>query len=97
MGHKGSTAGKPWNGPSARPARKYLSSKGGEVESLVESMDFTPDVFFFDVAQAQNVFTLPSEDEMESITNMWTALLPRNRAHFDGFKAYSRKEILKDM
>ena len=52
MGHKGSTAGKPWNGPSARPSRKYLSSKGGEVETLVESMDFTPDVFFFDIAQA---------------------------------------------
>ena len=52
MGHKGSTAGRPWNGPSARPARKYLSSRGGEVESLVETMGFTPDVFFFDVAQA---------------------------------------------
>lgn len=52
MGHKGSTAGKPWNGPSARPCRKYLSSKGGEVDALMESMDFTPDVFFFDVAQA---------------------------------------------
>ena len=52
MGHKGSSAGKPWNGPSARPARKYLSSKGGEVDALVESMGFTPDVFFFDVAQA---------------------------------------------
>ena len=52
MGHKGSTAGKPWMGMSARPCRKYLSSKGGEVDSLVGSMDFTPDVFFFDVAQA---------------------------------------------
>ena len=52
MGHKGSTAGKPWNGPSARPARKYISSKGGEVDALVASMDFTPDVFFFDIAQA---------------------------------------------
>ena len=52
MGHKGSTAGKPWNGPSARPSRKYLSSKGGEVDALMKSMDFTPDVFFFDVAQA---------------------------------------------
>ena len=52
MGHKGSTAGKPWMGMSARPCRKYLSSKGGEVDSLVDSMDFTPDVFFFDVAQA---------------------------------------------
>ena len=35
MGHKGSTAGRPWNGPSARPARKYLSSKDGEVDILV--------------------------------------------------------------
>ena len=52
MGHKGSTAGKTWNGPSARPCRKYLSSKGGEVEALVDSIGFTPDVFFFDVAQA---------------------------------------------
>ena len=47
MGHKGSTAGKPWTGMSARPCRKYLSSKGGEVEALVDKMDFTPDVFFF--------------------------------------------------
>ena len=52
MGHKGSTAGKPWTGMSARPCRKYLSSQNGEVETLVDSMDFTPDVFFFDVAQA---------------------------------------------
>ena len=52
IGYKGSTAGKPWTGMSARPCRKYLSSKGGEVEALVDSMDFTPDVFFFDVAQA---------------------------------------------
>ena len=37
---------------SARPCRKYLSSKGGEVEALVDKMDFTPDVFFFDTAQA---------------------------------------------
>ena len=47
MGHKGSTAGKPWTGMSARPCRKYLSSQNGEVETLVDSMDFTPDVFFF--------------------------------------------------
>ena len=52
MGHKGSTAGRPWNGPSARPARKYLSSKDGEVDTLVETMGFTPDVFFFDAVQA---------------------------------------------
>lgn len=52
MGHKGSTAGRPWNGPSARPARKYLSSQNGEVDALVDSLEFTPDVFFFDIVQA---------------------------------------------
>ena len=52
MGFKGSTAGKPWTGLTARPSRKYLSSQHGEVDALVGSMDFTPDVFFFDVAQA---------------------------------------------
>ena len=52
MGFKGSTAGKPWTGLTARPSRKYLSSQHGEVYALVGSLDFTPDVFFFDVAQA---------------------------------------------
>ena len=52
MGHKGSTAGKPWTGLSARPCRKYLSSKGGEVDALVESLDFITDLFFFDIVQA---------------------------------------------
>ena len=50
--------------------------------------------YLFDVAQASNQFALPSVDMMESITNMWTALLPRTHAHDDGFKEYSRKEIL---
>lgn len=52
MGFKGSTAGKPWTGLTARPSRKYLSSQNGEVDSLVGSLDFTPDVFYFDTAQA---------------------------------------------
>lgn len=49
---KSSTAGKVWSGLSARPSRKYLSSKGEEVDTIVNSLDFTPDVFFFDIAQA---------------------------------------------
>ena len=52
MSFKGSTAGKVWSGLSARPIRKYLSSQHGEVDTLVNSLDFTPDVFFFDIAQA---------------------------------------------
>lgn len=51
--------------------------------------------YCFEVAQATNQFLIPSEDEMESITNMWTALLPRRHAHDDGFRAYSIKEELR--
>ena len=49
---KSSSAGKPWTGPTARPSRKYLSSKGDEVDQLIAKIDFTPDVFFYDIAQA---------------------------------------------
>ena len=49
---KSSTAGKRWSGPSAQPSRKYLSSQHGEVDALVGSLDFTPNVFFFDEAKA---------------------------------------------
>ena len=50
--HKGSSAGHPWTGLSARPSRKPLSSKGGEVDALLEKMDFTPDVLFIDKVEA---------------------------------------------
>lgn len=50
--HKGSSAGKPWTGLQARPSRKYLTTKNGAVQALVDTLDFVPDVFFFDVAQA---------------------------------------------
>ena len=49
---KGSAAGKTWTGPSARPNRKYLSSRNNEVDQLLADMNFTPDVFFYDVTQA---------------------------------------------
>ena len=52
--HKGSSAGKPWNGLQARPSRKYLTTKNGAVQRLADSLDFTPDVFFFDIVQASH-------------------------------------------
>ena len=51
-GYKGSAAGRPWNGLSARPSRRPLSSIGGEVDALLEKMDFTPDVLFIDKVEA---------------------------------------------
>lgn len=52
LGHEGSSGGRPWHGPSARPSRKPLSAQNGEVDELVSKMDFTPDVFFFDEVRA---------------------------------------------
>ena len=52
LAHKGSSGGHPWTGLSARPSRRYLSSQEGEVDALLDKMDFTPDVFFFDIIQA---------------------------------------------
>ena len=49
---KGSSAGGTCAGPTARANRKYLTSKGDEVDRLVDSMNFTPDVFFYDVTGA---------------------------------------------
>ena len=52
LAHKGSSGGHPWTGLSARPSRRPLSSKGGEVDALLERMDFTPDVLFIDKVEA---------------------------------------------
>ena len=52
LAHKGSSGGHPWTGLSARPSRRYISTKKGEVDALMDKMDFTPDVFFFDIVNA---------------------------------------------
>lgn len=49
--HKGSAAGKPWK-VNAHASKKYISSKNGEIDTVLDKMDFTPDVFFFDKDQA---------------------------------------------
>ena len=47
LAHKGSSGGRPWTGLSARPSRRYISTKKGEVDALMDKMDFTPDVVLF--------------------------------------------------
>jgi len=49
---QGSSGGRTWEPPSARPSRRYISAMKGEVDVLLDKMDFTPDVFFFDIVQA---------------------------------------------
>lgn len=47
------------------------------------------------VGQAQSDLIRPSVDEMESITNMWNALVQRVRDHKQGFKTTGTREFMR--
>lgn len=44
--------------------------------------------------QCQSEFNLPSESEMQSISNMWCTLLQKNNKFYEGFKGLGDKQIL---
>jgi hypothetical protein len=46
-------------------------------------------------AELNSEFTIPSVDEMESITSMWNTLIPRVREHRNGFRNLGTKEYIK--
>lgn len=50
--------------------------------------------YAFYVGQAQNSLIKPNIDQMESLKNMWTTLIPRMRKHHDTFKTINAPEIL---
>lgn len=47
------------------------------------------------VGQAQRDLTMPTIDQMESISNMWCQLLQRNNEHSKGMKSLGRREYIK--
>ena len=47
------------------------------------------------VGQAQRDLTMPTIDQMESISNMWTQLLQRNNEHSKGMKPLGRREYIR--
>lgn len=51
--------------------------------------------YCFNIAQAINNFNIPTEDEMETLTNIWHNLIPRMREHSNGFATMHNKEYLK--
>lgn len=51
--------------------------------------------YSFRVGQLINRYSTPSIDEMESLKNSWCTLLQNSNAHSDGFKNYSRPELLR--
>nr|DAY45767.1 MAG TPA: hypothetical protein [Crassvirales sp.] len=48
------------------------------------------------VGQAQRELSMPTLDQMESISNMWTQLLQRNNEQAKGFKPLGRREYLRN-
>lgn len=51
--------------------------------------------YAFTVGQAQSDLIRPTIDQMQSITNMWTSLLPRVKAHHNTFTNLTTPELLK--
>ena len=49
--------------------------------------------YAFAVGQAQNELTMPTLDEVEAFTNMWTSLLPRYSANKLGYSTLGSREI----
>lgn len=47
------------------------------------------------VGQAQRDLTMPTIDQMESISNMWCQLLQRNNEHSKGMNSLGRREYIK--
>lgn len=47
------------------------------------------------IGQAQRDLTMPTIDQMESISNMWTQLLQRNNEHSKGMKSLGRREYIR--
>lgn len=51
--------------------------------------------YCFNIGQAVSNFSMPTEDEMETLTNIWHNLIPRMREHRNGFASMHNKEFLK--
>ena len=51
--------------------------------------------YYFNAGQAQTELLIPTEDEMETITNMWNTLIPRVTEHRNGFATAHNKEFIR--
>jgi hypothetical protein len=65
----------------------------GKINSAV--LQNTQQEYAWYVAQAQRDLTMPTIDQMESISNMWTQLLQRNNEHSKGMKQLGRREYIR--
>ena len=65
----------------------------GKISSAV--LQNTQQEYSWAAGQAQRDLTMPTIDQMESISNMWTQLLQRNNEHSKGMKPLGRREYIR--
>lgn len=65
----------------------------GKINSAV--LQNTQQEYAWYVGQAQRDLTMPTIDQMESISNMWTQLLQRNNEHSKDMKPLGRREYIR--
>lgn len=65
----------------------------GKINNVV--LQNTQQEYAWAVGQAQRDLTMPTIDQMESISNMWTQLLQRNNEHSKGMKPLGRREYIR--
>lgn len=65
----------------------------GKISPVV--MQNTQQSYAFKAAQCNSEFIIPSVSEMESITNMWSQLIPRMNEFKKGFQHLGDKEYIK--
>lgn len=65
----------------------------GKINNAV--LQNTQQEYAWAVGQAQRDLTMPTIDQMESISNMWTQLLQRNNEHSKGMKSLGRREYIR--
>lgn len=65
----------------------------GKINNAV--LQNTQQEYAWAVGQAQRDLTMPTVDQMESISNMWTQLLQRNNEHSKGMKPLGRREYIR--
>lgn len=65
----------------------------GKINNAV--LQNTQQEYAWAVGQAQRDLTMPTIDQMESISNMWTQLLQRNNEHSKGMKPLGRREYIR--
>lgn len=75
--------------------KRYFTTLFNSGKISIQVLHNVQQEYAFYAGQAQSDLIKPDFDQMESIKNMWTELIPRIYKHADGFKTVNTPEILR--